>query len=75
MGQGSVGCAVSGGDQMSDVLISKTKLRELEISTELAGNLALAISRGGGDLLAILIGAQAALAQYEAQMALEKAKE
>jgi hypothetical protein len=60
---------------VSDVLISKTKLRELEISTELAGNLALAISRGGGDLLAILIGAQAALAQYEAQMALEKAKE
>jgi hypothetical protein len=59
---------------MSDVTIPRQRLRELEICAELGANMVIALDEGKGDLMAILIGLQAALSRYEALMALEKAR-
>jgi hypothetical protein len=59
---------------MTNVTIPKARLRELEICAELGANLVTAMADAKGDLIALMKGAMVALAQYEARMAVEKAR-
>jgi hypothetical protein len=75
MGKSSVDGTLHGGDEVSDVTISKKRLREYEATAALAGDMLRALSKMARpeDLMPTLDRLQEALAGYEARIAVVEA--
>jgi hypothetical protein len=58
---------------MTEVVISRQRLRELEICAELASNLLKAIGDADGQIFPMIARLQVVLSQYEARMAVADA--
>jgi hypothetical protein len=75
MGQSQMDGSLHGGNEMTEVTISKKRLREYEATAALAGDMLRALSKMARpeDLMPTLDRLQEALAGYEARIAVVEA--